>query len=135
MDTPTVLLLQYDRALREVCRRVLIQGGYDVVAPPPGKLGLDDLWRTDDHFTAIVADTNASATRLSALIGLASLRRPPLPVLVLTAGRAADVAVPSAIETTVRVLEKPFDATKLRTALKELIDAHACRGVQEKRAL
>lgn len=111
-----VLLAEDDAAVREMIQVVLERAGVAVIGCRDGLAALD----AADHnvFDALITDVKMPRMDGPTLAAELRMRRPELPILFITG--FADVDRPDSVADAV-VLNKPFDASKLRKALGELL--------------
>lgn len=114
-QTPTVLIVDDDRRLRETISELLAEDGYRVLTAPHGAGALERM--RDEHVCMVLLDlmmpTKSGWQVLAELIGDPQLPRVPVGVI--------SALVTETPLGTVGVLQKPFDLDRLLS----LVHAHA----------
>jgi len=120
-QTPRILVVEDDAAIREALNEVLVDLGYEVVVAPDGRRGLM-LAEDQPDPCPILLDW-----RMPVLDGpqfLARLRELPrgkeFPVILSTADPSAKAAAMGVADQVAGVLSKPFDLDALLTVLERV---------------
>lgn len=119
MNSPRILLVEDDRALREALADTLLLGGYSYLEAGDGQAALELLER--EQVSMVVSDVNMPGMDGHALLRVLRERYPQLPVLLMTAYGTVQNAVEAMRDGAVDYLVKPFEPA----ALLELIALHA----------
>jgi PAS domain S-box-containing protein len=115
----TVLVIDDEALVRNVCGRILGQAGYRVLFAENGRRGLEVLAAQGDEVAVVLLDL--TMPELSGAETLAQLRArwPTLPV-VLTSGYRADATLRSDLEPT-EFIQKPYTPTSLRQVIARAV--------------
>jgi len=117
-----VLIVDDQRAVRQLVARILTRHGYTVIEAGGAAEAL--AWLNHEHQTpdVVVSDVMMPTMNGPELVAHLHARQPTLKVLYIS-GYSGDVlATRTALELTATVLEKPFSATMLLQALRDVLD-------------
>jgi signal transduction histidine kinase/CheY-like chemotaxis protein len=121
--TGTILLVEDDSALREVTRRMLLRGGYEVLVAEDAVGALNLLRENAGRISLVVSDIVMPGMSGAELAEKIERTRPGLPVLLMS-GYHDLPAIRSHQNGTARtLLEKPFSVASLNEAVREAITA------------
>jgi DNA-binding response OmpR family regulator len=119
LDTPTVLLVEDERLIREMVESTLEEAGYAVMTSGDGKTALEALEQGADGFAALITDVNlGGATNGWAIATRARELSPAIPVIYVTGDSAHEWSahgVPNSV-----LVAKPFVPTEIMVALANL---------------
>jgi len=116
----TVLLVEDEAPIRELCATFLGNLGYEVLVAEDGRAGLDLYVRERKRIDLIITDMRMPQMSGADLIGAVDTLGERPPILVMT-GYSPDLATISIPELT--VLSKPFRLSELGAAAARLIEA------------
>ena len=119
----TILLVEDDTALREVTRRMLVRGGYDVLAAGDAVGALDLLRENAGRISLVVSDIVMPGMSGAELAEKIERTRPGLPVLLMSGYHDLPAIRSHANGTPRTLLEKPFSVTSLNEAVRAAISA------------
>ncbi|MHB8439770.1 MAG: response regulator, partial [Acidimicrobiales bacterium] len=116
----TVLVVEDEEPVRNVCRRILETSGYSVMAAPdgPSALAMLDGRRVDLLLTDVVMTGGMTGRDLAARF---LTQRPDVPVLFMSGYNADAIAKRGVLLPGVHVIEKPFTAVELATRVSQLL--------------
>jgi PAS domain S-box-containing protein len=118
----TVLLVEDDRAVRDVTSRILEAAGCSVVVADNGRAALD-LWaRYGQSVELVITDAIMPEMGGAALVQELRRQRPGLPVLYISGYTQGTVEIAAAERSSTRFLPKPFTQDQLLLAMRELLD-------------
>ena len=119
----TILLVEDDTALREVTRRMLVRGGYDVLVAEDAVGALELLRENAGRISLVVSDIVMPGMSGAELAEKIERTRPGLPVLLMSGYHDLPAIRSQANGTPRTLLEKPFSVTSLNEAVREAISA------------
>lgn len=117
-QTPTVLVVEDDRAVRLLFTRVLQSAGYAVIACENGSLGLESARTHIDTIDAVVTDARMPGLQGPRLIARIRAMRPEIPAILVS----GNVLEAEADRGTV-FLTKPVSPAVLMRELRRLLSA------------
>ncbi len=117
-----VLVVDDEKPIRRVARRLLRQLGFDPVSAPDGRAALELFLRAPETFTAVVCDVVMPVMDGPEVCNRLRRQRPELPVLVCSGLADYDHRGTFGTEAT-HFLPKPFDLNSLGDALDALLGA------------
>ncbi len=121
--TGTILLVEDDPALREVTRRMLLRGGYEVLVAEDAVGALNLLRENAGRISLVVSDIVMPGMSGAELAEKIERTRPGLPILLMS-GYHDLPAIHSHQNGKARtLLEKPFSVASLNEAVREAISA------------
>jgi len=121
--TETILLVEDEAPVRAIARRILIQGGYQVIE---ARHGADALRVAAGHHGPIhLLVTDVVMPQMSGrdLARLVRTARPGLPILYISGYTDDELLRRGILETGAQLLRKPFLPVELRKVVRELISA------------
>ena len=126
-----VLVVDDDRAVREMAAEMLMERGHDVVVAADGAAALAILDGNDSHdrpFDIMLVDYVMPGMNGGALIQAARLRLPELRTLLVTGNAESDTARSIRAEA---VMRKPFTIAQLEERMARTIDSPPAEAVAE----
>ncbi|MEZ5102563.1 MAG: PAS domain S-box protein [Thermoleophilia bacterium] len=121
--TETILVVEDEPAVLELCRRVLGVLGYRVLTEANGRDGLHLLQQDDGRIDLLLTDVVLPELSGRELVERVRAARPGLPVVFMS-GYTDDVVVRMGVlQGDVPFLEKPFSADRLLAVVRETLDA------------
>ncbi|MCC6465416.1 MAG: response regulator, partial [Planctomycetes bacterium] len=119
----TLLLVEDDRALRELCTEILLTGGYRVIAAEDGRHALQLAAAQSPDIAMVVTDVVMPGMRAPEFINLLHVTRPGLPVLYMSGYTENAIVHQGVVEPGIQFLQKPFGQNSLLVRVRELLDA------------
>lgn len=118
-----VLVIDDEKPIRRVARRLLRQLGYDPVSAPDGRAALEIFDRAPGSFRAVVCDVVMPIMDGPEVCKRLRQRRPDLPVLVCSGHADYDYQQTFGDGPETRFMPKPFDVDSLAASLDALLGA------------
>ncbi|MFN3789372.1 PAS domain-containing protein [Massilia sp.] len=123
----TIVLIEDERALREIVEEVLREAGYCVLTAQDGPTGLQIL-NSDTRADLLITDVGLPGGLNGRQVAdAARLRRPGLKVLFVTGYADTAVVGDGRLAPGMEVITKPFEITALTYKVRALIDARLAR--------
>ncbi|GLY07031.1 histidine kinase [Actinoplanes sp. NBRC 101535] len=120
----TVLLLEDEPALRQVCRRLLLAAGYRVVAPESTAEAVTVASEPDLSVDLLLTDVVMPGIFGSELAGRIRAVQPHAQVLFMSGYATPFLADKGFLDPDTNLLEKPFTRTELLTAVRHAVSRH-----------
>jgi CheY-like chemotaxis protein len=111
-----VLLVDDERALREVNRTYLSRLGCDVVAVGTGEKALEQLHSTNETFDIVLLDYSMPGISGADVVGRIRLEDPSMPIIVMSGFPEEKLQEALSTHRNVVFLPKPFDGRALEAA-------------------
>lgn len=119
----TVLLVEDDRAVRDLVERILKERGYKVIATADGKEALHRLVEAPDQIDIVVTDLIMPGMSGRELIQAISQIRPDLKALYVSGYTEDEILRRGLHDPRVALLHKPFTADVLANKVRSILDA------------
>lgn len=120
-NPPKVLIIDASEKESAKMAEALRAGGYDVELATDGQKGLDRA--LTEPFDAVVTEYRLTGMGGLQVIGSLSIKKPRLPVILVTGAGDGDLAIRAVKNGAYDFLPKPVDGEELRSVLEEAIDA------------
>ncbi|MEV0902182.1 ATP-binding protein [Actinoplanes sp. NPDC049802] len=117
----TVLLLEDEPALRQVCQRLLTAGGYHVLAPDDSTAALDTARRHRGRIDLLLTDVVMPHLLGTALAEQVTALHPETGVLFMSGYDTPVLAAQGTLDPHITLLEKPFTRTQLIAAVHQAL--------------
>jgi signal transduction histidine kinase/CheY-like chemotaxis protein len=117
----TVLLVEDEPALRQICRRVLTASGYQVLAPSDVTTAVDLAANHPGPIDLLLTDVVMPIMLGTVLAEHVTAVRPGVHVLYMSGYATPVLAGQGTLDPTITLLEKPFTRTELLTAVLQAI--------------
>jgi CheY-like chemotaxis protein len=117
---PTILLVDDDDAVRRLGVRVLERAGFDVRSATTAAGGLQIFETPGVDVALLIVDVNLGGDSGGALAARLRVRRPSLPVLIVSG--SDDPSEPGASDPGDEFLAKPFTSAGLIEAVRRLLE-------------
>jgi PAS domain S-box-containing protein len=121
-----VLVVEDEPDVRRMAERILTKGGYSVIDTSGGEEALDICGKADQHIDLLLTDVIMPGMLGTELVEQIKALRPHLGVIFMS-GYSHAVLAPEALakQNGTAFIEKPFNATELLQAVRDLLDAGA----------
>src|ERR1700737_4520363 len=107
-NMPRVLIGEDKEPIRQMVRAILTRNGYDVMLANGGVAAIDAMNRKD--YDAVVLDISMPDVSGIDVIGYLNAQRPDVKcILLMSAGKPADIAIAADNPSVRATLRKPFD--------------------------
>ena len=123
----TILVVDDERSVRDVMRRLLERLGYIVDLAESGAEALDLVSASPSRYDLVILDLRMPVMRGPEVFRHLRVIRPGLRILVATGYERDDEAQRLLDEGAVGFLQKPFEQTRLAQALRRVLDAPSVR--------
>jgi signal transduction histidine kinase/CheY-like chemotaxis protein len=120
-DSGTILLVEDDPALREVTRRMLLRGGYEVLVAEEAVTALNVLGANGGRISLVLSDIVMPGMSGAELADRLERTRPNLPVLLMSGYHDLPALRSTQQGKSRRLLEKPFTISSLHEAVRGAI--------------
>lgn len=117
---PRILLVDDERGIRVALRRVLAQGGLEVVTAASGEEAVQALG-DEAKFDVVLTDLKMPGMHGVELIGVLRSLDPKVPIVVLTGHRDAQATATLRAAGASTCLDKPVEGERLLSTLRDLI--------------
>lgn len=121
----TILVVEDEAALLEVCRRVLSQAGYHVLTAENGPRALEVLDEFSGDIALILSDVIMPQMMGTELVEKVALIHPEAVVILMSGYTESIIDVRSAMTTGATILSKPFTQTQLLERVASTLRARA----------
>ena len=117
VESKTILLVEDERAVRELIARVLLSTGYHVIAADSGAEGIERAERHQGRIDLVISDVVMPGVPVTSMIDVLQARRPSIAVLLMSGYPDGEIARRGLPVDKYPILEKPVGADALLEAV------------------